>query len=453
MKRRRFLGSLAATGLLALPFTRPRRVSAQAPAPPGNLLVFFTPNGFLREDWGADGSGEQMILRPSLAPLEAYKSQISVIRGLCCKSVSDFASHEDVSRVLTCRGGGDDGSTAGASGQFVSEAYGPSIDHAIADRLGLPPPLTLGAEPRFGNPTDWNTRLAWRQDGDLVSHDPAERDPRTVYDELFAAFAPSGDPAEVDQALAQHQSVLDLVEEDITALMPRVPAEDKGHLDAYLANIRQIEARLTAAPPPATVSCDQALLDDLELRADNQDDGSDSARLRHNGELMIDLIAAAFACGVRRTSTLQWGRASAGVNPTETDGDHHNITHGEGAGRGMQPAIDSWYAERMAYALGRFDALGILDDTLIVWITEISEEHNQNDFSLLVAGGTNLGLKLGKTIEYPYAGGGSNRESGRRPENRSLSDLWVTVQNALGVAEPTFGEPGVCAGPLSELWG
>ena len=40
---------------------------------------------------------------------------------------------------------------------------------------------------------------------------------------------------------------------------------------------------------------------------------------------------------------------------------------------------------------------------------------------------------------------------GRDPANKSLSDLWVTCQQAMGVPAATFGDPTVCGGPLAEL--
>jgi hypothetical protein len=75
----------------------------------------------------------------------------------------------------------------------------------------------------------------------------------------------------------------------------------------------------------------------------------------------------------------------------------------------------------------------------------------------VVAGGQSLGLKTGQYIRYPFTG--SQSETGnpilvaQDPANRSLADLWVTVQQALGVDKPTFGDPKFCAGPLTELRG
>jgi hypothetical protein len=64
-------------------------------------------------------------------------------------------------------------------------------------------------------------------------------------------------------------------------------------------------------------------------------------------------------------------------------------------------------------------------------------------------------MKMGQYIQYPFTG--QEVEStpaipvAQNPANRSLSDLWVTIQQAMGVDKPTFGDPKWCTGPLAEL--
>jgi hypothetical protein len=106
--------------------------------------------------------------------------------------------------------------------------------------------------------------------------------------------------------------------------------------------------------------------------------------------------------------------------------------------------------------LEKFKALGILDDTVIVWCTETSEGHNQNNCVWLVAGGRNLGIQLGKVIEFPFTGQEGAlmqaRNTGRDPKNTSMADLWVSVQKAMGVKQDGFGEPGMTTGGLKDLY-
>ena len=39
------------------------------------------------------------------------------------------------------------------------------------------------------------------------------------------------------------------------------------------------------------------------------------------------------------------------------------------------------------------------------------------------------------------------------PANRSLADLWITIQQALGINKGTFGDPKWNRGPMAELLG
>jgi hypothetical protein len=452
----------AALGLGALsylPLVRARTSRAQAA--PGNFLVFYTPNAWRRKWWGATQSGSTMTLSPSLAVLEPHKADLTVIKGLCLKSTTKIATHQDIVRILTCMGAGAGGSDPGEDEQ----AYGPSIDHHIATQLSLPPPLTLAPDKSLmlqSDPTNWMWRLSWRQDGSAVSHDLPLRSPPDIYKLLYSGMMPSGQPAEVDHRLKRGQSVLDLVRQDLTAMRPGLSAQDRGHLDVYEGSIREIERRLTQ-----TTSCSPS----QPAPSDWLGSGDAVEQLATNGGVLLDLIGQAFSCGIRRVATLQWGEGALGVNPARTTKDHHWVTHflGGAATGAMdfdqngkvdvedsQQLCDRWYAARFETCISKFKALGILDDTVIAWCTETSEGHNQNNCTWLVAGGRNLGMQLGKVIEYPFTGNEGAlmdaRNTGRKPENASIADLWVSIQKSLGVAQEGFGEPGMTKGGLKELF-
>jgi hypothetical protein len=64
-------------------------------------------------------------------------------------------------------------------------------------------------------------------------------------------------------------------------------------------------------------------------------------------------------------------------------------------------------------------------------------------------------MKMGQYIQYPLVGnevdGVAAIPLGQNPKNRGLCDLWVTVQQAMGVQQNTFGDPQWCTGPLTEV--
>jgi len=132
--RRSLLAGLGAGTALLGPFLRHRSALA-APASSGNLLIFFTPNGHKRAvtvnnvtkpAFDATGGPTSLTLGTAMTPLEPYKSDIAVIKGLNLKTPTFIASHQDNCRILTCWGAPKEGND---NSQFTG--YGPSIDQSI----------------------------------------------------------------------------------------------------------------------------------------------------------------------------------------------------------------------------------------------------------------------------------------------------------------------------------
>ena len=167
------------------------------------------------------------------------------------------------------------------------------------------------------------------------------------------------------------------------------------------------------------------------------------------------MIAAAFACGTRRIATIQWQGASEGYDPVSNVGSpsHHSISHYGGPNpQERWAAIDRWYAERFAYAISSLKKVGVLDRTIIAWVSEISQEHTLNNHVIPLAGGQALGMKTGQYVLYPFTGREFDHENAARdPKHKSYSDLWVTVQQAMGIKRDTFGDAQWNDGPLTEL--
>jgi hypothetical protein len=196
-------------------------------------------------------------------------------------------------------------------------------------------------------------------------------------------------------------------------------------------------------------------------QVDDKSPNGVAAEMQARGELWMDLLAMAFARGSRRVGVIQWQGVSEGYDPAADIGSptHHSITM-NGAGDQSPErwiAIDTWYAQRFAYQLAALKQLGILDRTIVVWVSEISEGHNQHDMVTVLGGGQRLGMKTGQYIRYPFTGteveGPPAIAVAQNPANRSLADLWVTVQQAMGIDKATFGDPKWSRGPLTELRG
>lgn len=406
LRRRDLLQGIGAGLTLLFPFAKEVRAQASGVAT-GNFMVYYTPNGHVRSKFGSTGNGDSFTLKPSLAQgLNAFKHKMSVIHDIYNPGASSKGSHEDCVRTLTC--------VPGSQGY---EAYGPSIDWVVAESKGQRP-ITLAAS--WGQAPNWQSKISWKA---ARVFDPHINDAKKAFDSLFAGVvsSPSGNSSSSGETIeaihAQNKSILDFVKADIATLSGRLAAPDKVKLDLHMDAIREIEKTVTTVPasgaPLAACNTDGLATSITQNASD----------FKRSIEIKMDLIAAAFACGNRRAATLLTQGASGGRNPFGSP-NHHDVSHFKGTNpQEVWAKIDAWYAERLAYLAQKLSDLQILDTTVIAWATEIAEGHYQNGFVIPLIGGSGLGLANRRT----FTG------------NNSMSNIWVSVQKAMGIKKDTFG--------------
>jgi hypothetical protein len=466
--RRALLSGIGAGAVLLEPFLRYRSAWA-APAQSGNLLIFFTPNGHKRAltangvtvpCFDGTGSATSLTLGSALMPLAPFQSDVAVVKGLSSKTPTFIASHQDNCRILTCWGAPKEASD---NSQFTG--YGPSIDQAVGMAINQRP-LVVAVDP-YRDAPHWRNFLNWRASG---VNEPFVKNFQTVFTDVFGgltgAAATPDQTAAIARARARNQSLLDFVKGDIATFRTRINSNDKAHLDAYLDSLQSVEQKVTQMPAvPGICSSDGlqprvTMLSATKATIQNDDKSPPgaAAELQKRGELWMDMIATAFACGTRRVATIQWQGASEGYDPAADMGspNHHSVSHGSAPAEHWA-AIDLWYSQRFAYMLNALKTLNVLDRTVIVWVSEITEGHNQLNMVTIVAGGQALGMKMGQYVKYPITGqerdGSGSIPIAQDPKNKGLNDLWITIQQAMGVNQPTFGDPKYCTGPLTELRG
>jgi hypothetical protein len=471
--RRDLLKGLGAGTLILSPFVHQRASMAQA-APQGNLLIFFTPNGHKRAltvnnkntvcfdaSTASGGTGTDMTLGTSLQPLVPFQSDLAVIKGLNLKSPTFIASHQDICRILTCQG--MPGGAESDKGQFIG--YGPSIDQSVGMALNQRP-VVVAVDPYRDMP-HWRTFLSWRA---ANVNEPFTKSFQGVFTDLFGGLTgqaqPSDQTAALARARARNQSLLDFVKGDISTFRSRINSNDRAHLDSYLDSLQSVEQKVTKLPAVGGACSADPLTTRItampaagHVQPDDKSPDGLAGQMQTRGQLWMDMIATSFACGTRRVATIQWQGASEGYDTGADTGSpsHHSVSHyGFGAASGDRwVAIDTWYANQFAYQMAALKKLGVLDNTIIAWVSEITEGHNQLNMVTVVGGGRALGMKLGQYIKYPMTGneveGGNAIAVGQNPANASLSDLWVSCQNAMGIPSKTFGDPKYCKGGLSEL--
>jgi hypothetical protein len=167
----------------------------------------------------------------------------------------------------------------------------------------------------------------------------------------------------------------------------------------------------------------------------------------------MDLAAAALACDQTRILTLQWSYAESEhlFQFLGFTGNHHVISHDfaqSGTNFQAYNAIQTWYAEQLAYFLGKLDSYQegggtLLDNTLLLWATEIGEstQHDLTMMPYVLAGSAGGAISAGRLLDF---------SQNLRDNNQML----ISMAHALGATDLTeFGDASGAMGPLPGLAG
>ena len=429
LSRRALLGGLGAAGISALLPRGRARAQSQAPT---RLLVVHVPegmwNGAPRPKAGGTDLGQ------IYEALQPYQSRILALNNLSMQSrdhgPGGDGHHRGVPHMFTCTEMADENNAGGAS-----------VDQKIAQAIGGSsqfPSLQFAVRIVYG---DTNARPIWSGPSRVVS---AMQDPWEAYKRIFSNVMPSMAGAPMAKPkLDLRRSALDHALAEITTLRARLSTSDQARLDSYQDSLRDIEKRLsmTSAPVSAAGTCTPPTLGgSVDVKAE-----SNYPKI---GQLQMDLVVAAFQCGVTRVASLQWGNSNdqctyswLGVNNLGHDLAHNNNNCDSSGSKKLQ--VYRWYSEQFAYLLGKLNAVPegsgtMLDNTVVLWASEFGESngHSGDNLLWLLMGNAAGYFRQGRILD---CGG------------KSVNDLHTSLCNAFGIADKTFGNPAYCKGPLTDL--
>ena len=162
---------------------------------------------------------------------------------------------------------------------------------------------------------------------------------------------------------------------------------------------------------------------------------------------MYDLMFLAFQTDTTRAASFQISQEDGkGVSDKFPAlalglGGHHGLSHGTGKDGGYEKwaRYDQFLAKQLAYFLDRLksseEASGsLLDQTMVLFGSATSTTHKARNYPLVLAGGSNLGLKHGSFHKFT--------------ESTPLSNLFVTMLDRLQVPTNSFADS---TGEMSEL--
>lgn len=454
LDRRSFLRSLGlGVGAAAWPFVPLLDAHAASSPPPKRVLFVFNSNGTIHDRWLPTMASGKLVLSPILAPLEAFKSKLLVVDGLSHKVLLEKSNRTGHTAGMNTALTGRNNKLIDPSQPLNSLATGISVDQLIADKIGAGTKLrSLECGVQVETYTKGFAALSYR--GPLQPMLP-ENSPYRVFDRLFRDFAVPGatDSDEARESLADRQRILESVSLELETIRRRLPETDRIKMEAHLGAVRSIEHSLTTGVGDASgKSCGRPEL------------GAAIAVWKNDNipaltKLQTDLLVMALACDLTRVGTLQLGRAGAGhrfnwlgpefasdplLGPVCHAKGFHALAHRDTfpGSRAKLVKIHTWYAEQVAYLLGRLAAIPegggtLLDNTLVVWFNELGTggDHGHERTPWVLAGNVGRFFKTGQVVSFPG-----------QPHNRLL----LTLCHALGVSTDTFGDPDYCtAGPLT----
>jgi hypothetical protein len=451
---------------------RPAR--AAAATAPRRMVIFYTNNGCLTNRWFPtveNGTIDAASLTgKTLEGLAPYASKLLFPRGLglfprgqvSVGGVTYFDPHDQgMGSKLTC-------APIDPSGEHW--ALGRSLDHVAAELVNPNSngPLVLSVGNSFANVKGIVSYTAAQE-----PYSPETR-PTNVYGNLTGLF-PTGDGGtEGDYRIAQGQSVIDLVRDDLdTFKRLNMSSADQRRVDDWLSLLRETEIPVVSAACNAETAAALGITEATVSEASGGGGGRggggfvDSATaFTMGGDMMIKLIALTMMCDTNRSIILQWpGFVTFNWDGIVHEYDHHGLSHRNGSaavGGTCVPGvidsineIDNWYAGRYVKLVSLVDSITegegttMLDNSAVMWLPELADgnAHNNNNLPIVIAGSAGGYLKQGVSVnlEGGDLGTGNSEAScsdgtdvgfntSSRAGNVPLNKLYVTLLNAIGGA-------------------
>ena len=401
---------------------------------PRRSAFMYLANGVHSLNYQITKPGKDYTFSRSLKPLEKFRNVITPISGL--HHPGSLGHHHNCIDIFLT------GAKIGAAHRNTI-----SVDQKMAQVSGqhtrypsMEIALTQGS-------------LAWTADGVQL---PAQRRCSQIFASLFEE--PKGGIAAQRKALRRKASVLDDNLAEVRALSQKMGTADKGRLDQYLTSVREAEIRTRRADnwldtPLPKIS-----------EADRKRTNRDIAKTQAGDyfRTVYDLMVLAFQTDVTRVATFSLGGegdafAIPEIGITES---RHQLSH-HGGDEGYMEKLtnyDTFAIEQFGYFLTRLsetkdlNGKSLLGSTMSLFGSGMSygHSHGNANLPLVLAGGTDLGLKHGSHLDfnqghfdgYTLDKPGDHYRLCSRPANTDahMSNLLLLMAQKMGVETDQFGD-------------
>ncbi len=412
----------------------PLRGAEPSTAKPRRSAFIYLANGVHSLNYQITAPGRDYVFSRSLKPLEKHRRAITPISGLHHPGALGH-HHNCISVWLTGGKLGPSDRNSISVDQKMAEVTAKHTRYASLE-------IALTGE-----------SLAWTADGVRL---PSMRRCSEIFASLFEE--PKGGTAAQRRALRRKASVLDANLAEVRRLEQAMGAADKGRLDQYLTSVREAEIRTRRADswldtPLPVVSDDDRRRTDRDVP---QTMAGDYFRT------VYDLIVLAFQTDVTRVATFSLGGEGDAFSIPEigiTESRHQLSHHGGDAGY-MEKLTnyDTFAVEQFGYFLTRLaetndlDGRPLLGSTMALFGSGMcyGHSHGNANLPLVLAGGSDLGLKHGNHLDfnqghfqgYRLDKPGEHYALCSRPANTKahMSNLLLLMAQRMGVETDTFGD-------------
>jgi hypothetical protein len=394
---------------LALPFLDAMVPAATALAqtaanPKPRFVGCFVPHGMAPGYWVPEKQGKDFDFNFCFKPLEPFREHVTLTSGLHSRSAEPppgvTGADHWVAAAFLCAD--KPKKTAGA------DVYaGTTIDQMIAQKIGqdtLMPSMQLAVEDPGANSSNcgegyscvYTNTISWSSPTDPL---PMELNPQVVFERMF------GDGTTADQRASRRQrdrSILDSVNGTLARLRKDLSTSDRGRLDTYTENVREIERRLEIAMKASSVA-------PTEMPVPVGVPQSFDEHIK----LQFDLLALAFQADITRVGTLLFARDLTGRTYPESEaptlGFHGGSHHGEDPRRIDQYAkLNQYHVKMLAHLVDRLsktqDGDGtLLDHSLVLYGSNMgnSNQHLHYDVPHVIVGKLSGRMQGNRHLAYP----------------------------------------------------
>lgn len=412
----------------------PLRAMEKATATPRRSAFIYLANGMHSLNYQILTPGRDYQFSRSLKPLEKHREVITPISGM--HHPGALGHHHNCIKIWL---------TGGKLGP--SDRNTISVDQKMAELTGQHtryPSMEIAIN---------QESLAWTTDG--VGLPPMRR-----CSEIFASLfeEPAGGLAAQRKELRRKGSVLDSNLAEVRRLQKKMGAADKGRMEQYLTSVREAEIRTRRAD--AWLDTPLPEISEADRKRTNRDIPKTQAG--DYFRTIYDLMVLAFQTDVTRVATFSLGGEGQAISIPEigiTESRHQLSHHGGDPGY-MEKLTnyDTFAIEQFGYFLSRLeetkDLSGkpLLGSTMALFGSGMSygHSHGNANLPLVLAGGSDLGLKHGSHLDFNqgHFGGyqldkpGEHYRLCTRPANMEahMSNLLLMMAQRMGVETDQFGD-------------